>query len=422
MQLIANSDTIIPNLPAGVEPVTFGSTAPPSAAGDAMVFLGLDNEEDPSYGGIYLARLVANSPLTTLVGIGDPVPDELGATFNKLGEGLSFDGRYVGFWGAWGEETITLWLDRPQDGNAELLEYYQNFVGDNFPVRVPAHQGMFVIDTQTNIIHKIADNAGYFSDFLFWGFSGAPPGVGGGEEDEGREPPRWRVAAFLSVAGGPKNTFMAAFKARSGEIDHGENNYLDPVDGIYLSDGKSTATLLDTTMDGRVLEGAAPVGSKIATLGIEREGFRGSWLTLTASMAVEASTEPPAEGEEETEEEGMAGIYTAKMYTGIPRMELPIGKYVTPSNPSGSKQYKPTIIRVDKDRKFDLQLVIDGVSYSLRGRLNRVGKSTLALKGKKDNYVVKLVAANVSGARVLDVAVTGGRTGLNYNELAAYRK
>jgi hypothetical protein len=116
------------------------------------------------------------------------------------------------------------------------------------------------------------------------------------------------------MAGGPKNTFMAAFMARSGGIDQGENNYLAPVDGIDLADGRSTATLLDATMDGRMLEGAAPVGSKIATLGIEREGFRGSWLIVTASMV------------EETAEEGMAGIYTAKMSTGISRMELPIGK------------------------------------------------------------------------------------------------
>jgi hypothetical protein len=215
---------------------------------------------------------------------------------------------------------------------------------------------------------------------------------------------------------------MAAFKARTGELDPVENNYVNPVDGIYLADRNSTATLIDTTMDGQLLERNAPVGSKIATLGIEREGFRGSWLTVTASMAVETSTELPAEGKEETEEEGMAGIYTTKMYTGIPRMELPTGKYVTPSNPSGLKQYKPTIIRVDKNRKFDLQVVIEGVSYSMRGRLNTAGVSKLVLKGKKDTYQVKLVAANVSGARVLDVAVTGARTGLNYNELAAYRK
>ena len=54
-QAIASSDTRIPNQPESDGTVTFGSTAPPSAAGGRAVFTGLDIEEAPTLGGIYLA-------------------------------------------------------------------------------------------------------------------------------------------------------------------------------------------------------------------------------------------------------------------------------------------------------------------------------------------------------------------------------
>jgi hypothetical protein len=102
--LIANNtDTLIP----GTDTV-FGSTAPPSAAKERVVFAGFDNEDAPTLGGIYLAPLQSEPPLTTLVSIGQRVPGEpANETFNGLGEGGAFDGRFVGFWGAWGEETRT---------------------------------------------------------------------------------------------------------------------------------------------------------------------------------------------------------------------------------------------------------------------------------------------------------------------------
>ena len=97
--LIANStDTLIP----GTDTV-FGSTAPPSAAGERVVFAGFDDEDAPTLGGIYLAALEPQPPLDTLVSIGGRVPGESrNDTFNGLGEGGAFDGRFVGFWGAWG--------------------------------------------------------------------------------------------------------------------------------------------------------------------------------------------------------------------------------------------------------------------------------------------------------------------------------
>ncbi len=70
--LIANNtDTLIP----GTDTV-FGSTSPPSAANGQVVFAGFDNEEAPTLGGIYLAPLQSEPPLTTLVSIGEQVPGE----------------------------------------------------------------------------------------------------------------------------------------------------------------------------------------------------------------------------------------------------------------------------------------------------------------------------------------------------------
>ncbi len=69
-QVIASSATRIPNQPdVGGEPgtVTFGSTAPPSAAGGKVVFTGLDIEAAPTLGGVYLADLAPSPTLDPLV-------------------------------------------------------------------------------------------------------------------------------------------------------------------------------------------------------------------------------------------------------------------------------------------------------------------------------------------------------------------
>ena len=117
IQLVANSDTEVPNPGACAPGTTFGSTAPPSAAGDYMVFVGFDNEDDPTCGGVYLSPL-AQPPeqLTTLVGLETRVPGQGKETFTQFGEGLSYDGRLVSFWGAWGEETRTVRLYCPEGG------------------------------------------------------------------------------------------------------------------------------------------------------------------------------------------------------------------------------------------------------------------------------------------------------------------
>ena len=407
VQLVANSSTVIPNLPVDVSGVTFGSTAPPSAAGDKMVFAGFDNEDSPTYGGIYLAPLVANPTLTTLVGIGDPVPGETEETFNRFSEALSFDGRYLAFWGAWGTETIRLWMDCPTDGNKDVLEYCREHYGDNYPVDVPANQGIFVVDTRTGAKFRVARTGEMFSDFVFWNFSGKPPAAGGSEEGDDGEPPRWRNSAFVAVSAGPRDTFMVAFKARSGEVDPVEHNYLNPIDGIYLGDATEVITVLDTTTDGQALDPAAPAGSKITALGIERDGFRGRYLALTASMVEPVSTE------------AMAGIYLTRMLTPRGTGEFVPGVYSTDLLPFAEDLAKPaksTRISLTKNGRFWGRVVIDGTVRYVRGKLNADGQAQLNVKINKRTRQVKLEACNVSGIEALDITVIGEE--LNHTGLA----
>jgi len=339
--LIANNtDTLIP----GTETV-FGSTSPPSAANGLVVFAGFDDEWAPTLGGIYLAPLQSEPPLTTLVSIGGQVPDESTLdTFNGLGEGGAFDGRFVGFWGAWGDETKTVRLYCPTEGNKDRIAYCnQNLIcegaedgdlpiGDTSSIckdetdpkygescyqdkQVPINQGLFVHELNTGETWTVAKTSEDFNDFLYWNFSGMTPCRGGGHhskagaeagaEDDG-EPARWRSSAFVAVSTRVGGTFNAAFKARTGELNY-DGVYANPVDGIYLRKGPGqgllVATILDTTMDGWILDPEAPAGSTITELGIEREGLRGDWLTINAKMGIEGGTE----------EDGLAGIYLTKV-------------------------------------------------------------------------------------------------------------
>jgi hypothetical protein len=324
--LIANNtDTVIP----GTDTV-FGSTAPPSAAGQRVVFAGFDNEDAPTLGGIYLAEpLQSQPPLDTLVSIGERVPGgSKNDTFNGLGEGGAFDGRFVGFWGAWGEDTKIVRLYCPTEGNRDRIDYCnqelvcedtgetlgaENIKCDDTGCyqdkEVPVNQGIFVHDIDTRSTRVVAKAGAPFDDFLYWNFSGKTPCTGGGHSEEGDaddgEPARWRSSAFVAVSGGVGATFNTAFKARTGELVDGV--YVDPVDGIYLrkgpGQGQVVVTVLDTTMDGQLLDPEAPDNSTIAELGLEREGLRGDWLAVSAKMGIEG-------GEEEDD---MAGVYLTRL-------------------------------------------------------------------------------------------------------------
>jgi len=343
IQLVANSTTPVPNPGACPPGTSFGSTAPPSAVGEHMVFVGFDNEEAPTCGGVYLAPMTQPpGRITALVGLETRVPGQGGETFTAFGEGLSYDGRLVGFWGAWGDETRIVRLYCPTEGNQARRSFCnQDYADPNtgevggdphsvcddtadprWPVcyqekRVSLHQGIFVYDTRARspaLRLRLVARTGAgeaFDDFVYWNYSGAPPGAGESEGDA--EPPRWRSSAFLSVSSGRGgNPLRAVFLARTGSTDV-SHRYIDPVDGIYLARGPgqgAVLTLVETGMDGTLLDPqavwdddedatTAPVPLPITSLALEREAFRGDWLAITAGMGVE--------------EAGWAGIYLTEV-------------------------------------------------------------------------------------------------------------
>lgn len=299
IQLVANSNSVIPN-PPGAPVVKFGSTAPPSAANGYMVFTGLDIEEAPTRGGIYRAPLQPSPPLHTLAGIGAQVPGEAtGVGFTAFGEGLSIssDGRFVSFWAAWGTETFSKTLICPVDGNAEIVAYCAANYPNGHTVNIPVHQGIFVADAQSGKIYPVAKTlADGYVDFLYWVFSGRPPGTGGGDEPT-YEPPRWRSSAFSALYGVPGWEVQTAFKAaRTG------------YDGIYVRQGRSLARPLLTVVEtqntaGTAIDPMAPANSLVTTIGIERDGFRNGNLVIAAGMLFADPVAPL----------GWAGIYYTKV-------------------------------------------------------------------------------------------------------------
>ena len=152
---------------------------------------------------------------------------------------------------------------------------------------LPVHQGCFVHDTVSGQTTRVAATGDAYGDFLYWTFSGRPPGVG--EPDEGdQELPRWRSAAFTAVFQGlAASRVQVAFKARrSGEA---------VVDGLYLANlgGRrpGITTLVETGTPGTVLDPMAPAGAVVTTFGIERDGLRNGWLAISASMLDEVTGE-----------------------------------------------------------------------------------------------------------------------------------
>jgi hypothetical protein len=280
---IADTSTLIPGQGSSGS-ITFGATAPPSAALGMVVFTGWDNEENPTVGGIYLAPVRSNPKLTAIISIGDQVPGEAsGTTFRNFGESLAFDGRYIAFWGTWGTDTHSIHLTCPTDGNKDLIAYCKQQYPDGYNPDIPVHQGIFAYDILFHRLTAIAKSPTNYEDFLYWVFSGKPPGTGGTESQDG-EPARWRSSPFVAISA-RLITFRVAFKAHT-------QNY--SVDGIYAAQGPNSstfATLLDTTTLGTAVDPKAPAGSKVVALGIEREGYRYGWLAITASMLDPATTE-----------------------------------------------------------------------------------------------------------------------------------
>ena len=278
-QVIASSDTEIPT----GKGTKFGSTAPPSASSTDVVFLGLDNEAEPTIGAIYRAPLAPQPPLKVLVKIGGAVPDESGARFTRLGEALSYDGTFIAFWGGWGGmRKVTVVC--PQDGQADVIAWCMEKSprGDGvYEQDVPEKQGFFVHNAQTGRTYAVAKTGDVYSDFLYWTFSGRPPGVGDSDSEDFEEP-RWRSAAFAGVSGLMPRA-QVAFKGRKAGSPTIDGIYLTVV-GPALTPEIRTVAETGPTSDGGMIDDRA-AGMQITALGIERDGLRNGWLAFSASMA-----------------------------------------------------------------------------------------------------------------------------------------
>jgi hypothetical protein len=277
--------------------VRFGSTAPPSASDGDAVFLGLDNEEKPTLGAIYRAPFLSHAKLQTLVKFGRQVPGEAaGVTFNKLGEALSYEGRFVSFWGAWGNQTRPVTLYCPEDGQQAVIEFCNDKYPNGHVVQVPVNQGIFVYDAVLKTLGVVIKTGADYQDFLYWVFSGRPPGVGDSDAEDFEEP-RWRSSAFSAVyRQGTTKVAQVIFKGRKAT---------SPVtDGIYLTvvprTPKTIRALVETGAPATTLDPEAPAGAVVTAIGIERDGLRNRWLTLTASML------------DSTTSESWAGIYITR--------------------------------------------------------------------------------------------------------------
>jgi len=304
VKVAERGDAIPTNAVPGGASALFGSTSPPSAAGGKMVFTGLDNEEAPTAGGIFMAPLTDNPTLTTVAGFQTVVPNNGSYTLTAFGEGLSFDGRYVGFWGGWGTETFQRQVQCATDGNAIVrqacLDQDDNGEPNDgfYSFDVLVNQGIFLADTELNKLFLVAQTGDLYDDFLFWNFSGNA-GQGGGDDSEDLEGARWRSSAFLAIYGNDI-VFKAVQDYEAGAFGRtgGTSGLFGALDVSDLFSYSDLFTILTTGMDGGVLDPRA-AGMDIVSLGVERDGFRNGQLAIAASMA--------------TEEKGWAGIYVARV-------------------------------------------------------------------------------------------------------------
>lgn len=286
----------------------FGYFGAPSAVGTTAVFVGYDQKDAPTAGGIYSASISSAPALNPLVTIGTLVPGETETdTFTRFGEALSFDGRYVGFWGAWGTDISKIHVTCSEQ-DAAVQAYCLTVFPDGYDAQVPVHQGMFVYDITSSTLTTVAKAGTDFTDFTYWPFvgtlpeEGAPTDVGssggGGDETEVEvplEPPAFVLSTSIVVAGQSSTAYQVAFKAKTGSVD-----------GIYITSGPETAlilTALDTTMIGTTVDGASNATSTIKKLDLEREGLRGTRLAIGASMHDSATSTDAA------------GLYTTTIST-----------------------------------------------------------------------------------------------------------
>lgn len=315
VKVAERGDDIPTNAVPGGGTAVFDSTSPPSAAGGKMVFTGLDNEAAPTAGGIFMAPLTANPSLTTVAGFNTVVPKNEANTLSAFGEGLSFDGRYVGFWGGWGTETFARQVQCATDGNTDVIAKCN--ADDNngtandgiYTFNVLKNQGIFLADTDEDKLYLVAQTGDLFDDFLFWNFSGNA-GQGSGDDSEDLEGARWRSSAFLAIDGNNVVFKAAQDYSNVGTVDKpvltgGTSGLFGALDVSDLFSYDDLFTILKTGMDGALVDVNA-ANMDITALGIERDGFRNGRLAINASFE---GIDP----DDSSKTVGWAGIYVAQV-------------------------------------------------------------------------------------------------------------
>ena len=284
----------------------------PSSSDSRTVFLGTDDANHPHHGGIFLADLAEPVvSLVPLVQIGDHVPGlNPGAlatgddTFTQLGETLSFNGRWVAFWGSWGHSHRNVHFHCPEEwevDDAQLAKCCHHRYGEGFEVDVPSNQGIFVYDTDTGVTYPVSligDGTSSSKDsiesFVYWKFSGTVLDdhgdmlSGGNGHDDGvpvdeTELADWRMSTYAAVEsavsyGGTESEFRVAFKA----IMHQHHE-----DTIFMAQGPDGATpteIITTGALGSTLDLATPEGARIVDLAMERDSLRDGWFVIAAKM------------------------------------------------------------------------------------------------------------------------------------------
>ncbi len=174
---------------------------------------------------------------------------------------------------------------------------------------VPVNQGIFVYDTVGKGKLWMVARAGIdgdFDDFVYWNYSGAPPGAEARamvNRRAGAPPPLWQYPS------GPVPRSGLHFWPSAGTSILAQTSMMTRLTVFtwskYWVQSRPTLTpLFQTGMEGTILDPQALDADTnqplpITSLGLERDSFRGRWLAINASMG--------------NEESGWAGIYVTKM-------------------------------------------------------------------------------------------------------------
>jgi hypothetical protein len=162
--------------------------------------------------------------------------------------------------------------------------------------QVPVRQGIFVSDKNGDLRRVALANRRpeTFKDFLFWVFSGRPPGAGAGDEGDAAEPPRWRSSAFVAVSPSAPVQELANEGSPSRPSVVFKGTHSDSREGLFIRQrlsSKSIKPLILVGADAADVDPGAPAGSAVTAVGVERDGFRNCHLVVNTSFLNESTSE-----------------------------------------------------------------------------------------------------------------------------------